>query len=279
MGEVTDDARVDRLVRSQHPSLAGPLRLVEHGWDNDIYRLGDEFSVRLPRRVEAAELVVNEQRWLPTIARMLPLAIPEPVAVGVPDEGYPWHWSICRWLPGEPAWRVDAASRASFAAEFAAAITALHVPAPTDAPPNPVRGVPLASRDSAVRARLEALPELVPVWEDAIAAPAFDGEPVWLHGDLHPANVLVADGRLTAIIDFGDLTSGDPATDLAAAWLFFEPEGRELFTARIDTDAATWARARGWAVAMASAFVTGSAPGSPMIPPGHAAIANLLAER
>jgi aminoglycoside phosphotransferase (APT) family kinase protein len=276
MDPVTDDSLVERLVRAQHPRLAGPLRLVEHGWDNDIYRLGDELSVRLPRRVEAAELVVNEQRWLPTIARMLPLPIPDPVAIGLPGEGFPWHWSICRWLPGEPAWRVDAASRTSFAAELADALTALHRPAPADFPVNPVRGVPLAAREETVRARLVAFPELLPTWERALEAPAYDGPPLWLHGDLHPANVLTADGRLTAIIDFGDLTAGDPATDLAAAWLFFDPEGRAQFVDRTGADAATWLRARGWAAAMAAAFISGSPDGSPMIPLGHHAIAQLL---
>jgi aminoglycoside phosphotransferase (APT) family kinase protein len=277
MDPVIDDALVDRLVRAQHPQFAGPLRLVEHGWDNDIYRLGDELSVRLPRRVEAAELVVNEQRWLPTIARMLPLPIPEPVAIGVPGEGYPWHWSICRWLPGEPAWRVDAASRAGFAIDLADALSHLHRPAPADAPFNPVRGVPLAARDDVVRARLAAFPELLPVWDRALAVPAYDGPPLWLHGDLHPANVLTADGRITALIDFGDLTAGDPATDLAAAWLFFEPDGRQLFVDRVAADAPTWGRARGWAAAMAGAFISGSPAGSPMIPLGREAIAQLLA--
>ncbi len=277
MGPMTDDALVSRLVRAQHPSLAGPVRLVEHGWDNDIYRLGDDLAVRLPRRPESAQLVLNEQRWLPTIARMLPLPLPEPVAVGVPAEGYPWHWSICRWLPGEPAWTMDAASRAGIAVQLADALAVLHRPAPASAPHNPVRGVPLAARDAAVRERLASFPSLMQIWEDATSATAFTGEPVWVHGDLHPANVLVSGGRITALLDFGDLTAGDPATDLAAAWLFFEPEGRELFRARVNADDATWRRARGWAAAMAAAFVVGSPAGSPMVPLGHAAIAQLLA--
>ncbi len=271
-----DAALVAQLVRSQHPALDAPVTLLDHGWDNDLYRLGAAHLVRLPRRPEAAELVLNEQRWLPTLAGMLPVAVPAPVAVGVPAAGYPWHWSIVPWLDGEPAFTL--ADRSPLVGPLADALLALHVPAPPDAPRNPVRGVRLAVRDRAVRDRIARVdPTLLPLWERSLAAPVWDGPALWLHGDLHPANVLVRDGRLAALIDFGDVTAGDPATDLAAAWLFFDDPAP--FRARLaHVDAAAWERARGWALLMATAFLTGSPAGSPMIPLGHEALDRLRTE-
>lgn len=148
----------------------------------------------------------------------------------------------------------------------------LHRPAPPEAPRNPVRGVPLAARDEAVRGRLRSIPrsaELLALWEKAVALPSWQGPALWLHGDPHPANLLAgADGGgLAAVLDFGDLTSGDPATDLAAAWLVFEEEAREVFRAHVDADETTWERARGWALVMGTALAAHSADH-----PGMAAI-------
>ncbi|MDQ1549638.1 MAG: hypothetical protein QOD27_1296 [Microbacteriaceae bacterium] len=301
-----DRALVERLVADQHPSFSAPVSLLSHGWDNDIYRLGERYTVRLPRRIEAVPLIDNEQRWLPIIAEQLSLPVPAPVAAGVPGSGYPWAWSICPWFDGVAAHVVGQAERVAVAEELANAVLELHRPAPPNAPRNPVRGVPLAARDVAVRGRLSSFePALTAVWENAIDAEPWNGPPLWLHGDLHPANVLVdfpgtdpagtdvsvtdvsstdVGGRmprLTAIIDFGDLTAGDPATDIAAAWLFFDAAGRDLVRETLARggalDDATWRRARGWAVTLATASVTGSPADSPMVPIGHAAIAELLA--
>jgi len=254
---------VDRLIRAQHPDLAGPLTPAASGWDNAVYRLGTDLAVRLPRRQVAVELIVNEQRWLPVLAPHLPVPIPSPSRTGVPGEGYPWPWSITPWFAGRVAADVPVSGRTGLAAPLAAFMTALHRPAPAGAPVNPVRGVPLAARDSAVRARLRTLPrsgELLALWERLVALPSWDGPPIWLHGDPHPANLLVNDdGGLAAVLDFGDLTAGDPATDLAAAWLVFDPAGREAFRAGVAADELTWERARGWALNLGTALATGPA--------------------
>lgn len=255
-------ADVHRLVASQHPSLLGPVRRVAHGWDNDLFRLGDDLAVRLPRRASAAPLVVHEQRWLPLLASLVPVAVPVPVAVGVPEGAYPWHWSIVPWFTGVNALDLAPPVRDGFAAQLGGILRRLHVPAPADAPFNPVRAVPLADRDTAVRPRLAAVPALVPVWEEALAAPAHEGPPVWVHGDPHPGNMLVGgDGLISALLDFGDVSAGDPASDLAIAWLGFTATGRDAFRSAVNTDAATLARARGWAAAIAALLHDADDPG------------------
>jgi aminoglycoside phosphotransferase (APT) family kinase protein len=274
---------VARLVAAQHPSFAGPVELVANGWDNAIFRLGRRWSVRMPRRALADRLVRSELRWLPVVAGSLPDGVraPVPVAAGSPGPWYPYRWSITPWFEGEPASTVEPAERTSVAVALADVIVALGRPAPPDAPQNPYRGVPLVARDPVVSERLASgrLERLLPtdvaalsaVWADALAAPEWAGAPRWVHGDPHPGNLLLerhadadveaggAGWRLSAILDFGDLTAGDPATDLAAAWLVFDATGRASFRHRIErsrqTDAADWARARGWALAMGSAIV------------------------
>lgn len=262
-----DEALVAALVSAQHPDLAGEVRLVASGWDNAMFRLGEEWAVRMPRRAVAVELMRNEQRWLGALAARLPVPIPVPVRHGRPDpaRGYAAPWSIVPWLDGRTALEVDAAGRAVAAPALAAFVTALGVPAPDDAPANPYRGVPLAARDADIRARLDGgevrdAQRLESVWERALAASAWSGPALWLHGDLHPANLLLAPGSgLAGVVDFGDLTSGDPATDLATAWLTFDEHGRRSFRAEVErrrpTDAATWDRARGWALVIGSAVV------------------------
>ena len=261
-----DDALVRSLLRDQFPDLAD-LDVVEvaSGWDNVIYRLGDELTVRLPRRAVAAVLVEHEQRWLPTFADRLPLPIPVPLYNGRPALGYPWHWSVCPWLPGETALRapVHDDDAATALGRF---VEALAQPAPPDAPPNPLRGIPLAGRTERLEANLHAIGDAVDVpavrslWSELVATPVWDGPPLWIHGDLHPGNVLVHEGRLSAVIDFGDVTGGDPAMDLSAAWMFFPPSIRSTFRAAAGgSDDATWARARGWAIAFGIACLASSA--------------------
>lgn len=251
-----DAQLVRRLLAEQHPDLADlPLEAAASGWDNALFRLGEDFAVRLPRRSAAAGLILHEQRWLPVLAPQLPLPIPAPLRTGVPGHGYPWHWSIQPWLSGDPA---DCnPPSADQAAQFAAFLRALHTPAPADAPLNPVRGGPLSERAPFAEARLKRLsaatdlitPGLRQIWDDALAAP-IDQPPTWLHGDLHPQNILVDAGRLCGIIDWGDLAAGDCAVDLAAVWMLFEaPEARRaVFAAYGELSAATLARARGWAI-------------------------------
>jgi len=265
--EVTVDVSLVRaLLADQHPDLADRrLSVAANGWDNVVVRLGDDLAVRLPRRTVAARLIEHEQRWLPEIARRVApvVPVPEPVRLGRPALGYPWSWSVVRWLPGEVVG--ERAAGPGVAAALAAFVGLLHVPAPSDAPANPFRAVPLASRSEAVLDRLTSADvprarELAALWRTAAALPTHTGPPVWVHGDLHPFNVLVeravGGDRLSAVVDFGDVTAGDPAVDLATAWLSFDQEGRRTFRAQVAADDVTWTRARGWAVSIASALWT-----------------------
>jgi aminoglycoside phosphotransferase (APT) family kinase protein len=260
-----DEDLLRTLLVEQHPDLAHlPLEVVANGWDNVIVRVGESLVARLPRRAAAADLVLHEQRWLPSIADLVAavVPVPAPVRVGVPGAGYPWSWSIGRWFPGVPAATLDPVPDA-VAPALAAFVELLHVPAPPDAPVNPVRGGALADRGAAVAARLASgrvprAAEAGRLWDSAVSTAGWDGPPVWLHGDLYPFNLIVDGGRLAAVIDFGDVTAGDPATDLASAWLTFGQEARRTFRASVTTDDATWMRARGWAIAMATALVVAS---------------------
>ncbi len=301
-----DESLVRALLQEQHPDLGGELRLSLNGWDNAIFRLGEHLAVRVPRRTAAAHLVAHEQRWLPELAPSLPVAVPAPVRIGVPSGRFPWPWSVVRWIEGVDAADVSASERTPLAVPLARFIVALHVPAPgtadgllhPDVPLNPVRGVPLHSRDRAVRERLWELRRLWDVtaltglWEEALAAPRWQGPPIWLHGDPHPGNLVLSaePGRpveLAGVLDFGDLTAGDPATDLATAWLSFTPEARAVFRAVVadgshpdagGVDAATWLRARGWALAIGTALVTASDDDPRMHALGTHALAQLLNE-
>lgn len=255
--EVALDAElVGALLADQHPDLARlPLYVVEAGWDNLILRLGDALAVRLPRRAASAQLIVHEQTWLPALAPRLTLPVPAPYRVGAPGRGYPWRWSVLPWLRGAAADQSEpAAAQAPVLATF---LRSLHLPAPADAPPNPVRGVPLRARAEAMEARMGRLagktdlltPQVVQIWRDALAAP-LDVEATWLHGDLHPRNVLVEAGAISGIIDWGDITAGDRATDLVAIWMLFaDPRARrEALAAYGGLSEATVLRAMGWAV-------------------------------
>ncbi|MEV8513806.1 aminoglycoside phosphotransferase family protein [Dactylosporangium sp. NPDC051484] len=265
-----DAALVRRLILEQHPDLDGPLSQVAMGWDNAIYRLGADLAVRLPRRRVAAELVYREQHWLPRLAVALPVPVPVPVRVGVPSGGFPFPWSITPWLTGTVVAASPVAPRAAFAAQLAGFLAALHVPAPAAAPANPVRGVPLSTRAEAMAERFATgrVPAgLRGLWDELVAVPFWAGPPLWVHGDPHPGNLLTGpDGRLAAVLDFGDLTSGDPATDLAAAWLVFDAPARAVFRAALGCgpgrDEATWQRARGWALNIGAALAA-DATGTP----------------
>jgi aminoglycoside phosphotransferase (APT) family kinase protein len=257
---VVERELVERLLRTQHPDLADlDLRFVANGWDNLIYRLGDDLAVRLPRRLLSAGLVEKEQRWMPLLAKALTVAIPVPLRVGVPGSGFPWSWSITRWLGGELA---QVGASGPLLGDLARFLRELHTTAPLDAPRNPVRGVPLVDRNDAVLARLltEPIPcgaDVTRLWTASVAVKQWGGPAVWLHGDLHPSNLLTQSGRLAAVLDFGDLTAGDPATDLAVAWLLFDEDERIRFRGELDYDDATWQRARGWAIVFGSLAIGG----------------------
>lgn len=277
-----DDDLVRALLRLQHPDLAGrSLRLVASGWDNVIYRLGDDLVVRVPRRAVAANLIDNENTWLPVLGPTIRATIPVPLRTGTPSGLFPWPWSITRWIDGRLASDTPFDEHDSLAADLASFVRDLHQPAPVNAPLNPVRGVPLATRSDAVAGRLETghvprAAEVAAAWESALATAPWAGPPLWLHGDLHPANILTRDGGLAAVIDFGDLTAGDPATDLATAWLTFDPPGRATFVDALAYDDATWARARGWALVMGTALLANSADSPAMNRIGQHVITQVL---
>ncbi|MEV2273088.1 aminoglycoside phosphotransferase family protein [Nonomuraea africana] len=262
-----DDALVRRLLAAQFPEWAElPLAPVPlSGMDNATFRLGEDMSVRLPRYARWVGQVEREHRWLPKLAPHLPLPVSEPLAMGRPGEGYPYPWSVYRWLEGETATTEGLADPVRTAIELAGFVAALQAIDPTGGPgpewSNAFRGVPMGDeRDSLasearVRPKIAALKGLVDtdavtaVWEAALAAPAWEGPPVWVHGDLATGNLLSVDGRLSAVIDFGTLAVGDPACDLLPAWKFLPSEARDVFRAELGVDDATWARGRGWGLA------------------------------
>lgn len=256
--DVTADLARALLV-DQHADLAHlPLHGRTHGWDNLTWRLGDDLALRLPVRTLSSTLVEREHRWLPGLAPRLPVPVPVPVRHGAPGRGYPWVWSVVPWLPGDVVAASDPATRTPWAHELAEALAALHAPAPAAAPANPYRGVDLAARDEVVAERLAGdLPHadvLRDAWRAGLTAPRWRGTPVWVHGDPHPGNLVASTGHLTGLLDFGDLCAGDPASDLATAWMTFDTAGRAAFVERTQQlrgwDDATWVRARAWAAAL-----------------------------
>lgn len=230
------------------------------GWDNQLWRLGEGLAVRLPWATGFADTaLLKEHTWVPVLAPRLPLAVPVPQRLGERSERFRRPWIVTTWAPGEPADRapITCVAQASYA--LAGFLSALHRPAPTEVPADGKRGKPLAHSaeqftelfGSALDRGLIPVPGAVrAIWEEAVAAPNWEGPPLWLHGDLHPANVLTDGGALRGVIDFGDLCTGDPAADLAAAWALLPEGGADLFRAayRPALDAATRRRARGWAV-------------------------------
>jgi aminoglycoside phosphotransferase (APT) family kinase protein len=247
----TDVGLVRALLEGQFPHWATlPIeRVSSSGTVNALYRLGDDMVVRLPRMDWGIGAVDRELRWLPPLAPLLPVEIPVPLAKGAPAEGYPWEWGIYPWLEGE----TPAAGEGSLARDLARFVRALHVVKPADGPPAG-RGAALARWDEPTRAALVELQGIVDteaagaLWDAALRTPGWSAPPVWIHGDLMPANLLVRDGRLTGVIDWGGFGVGDPAVDLMPAWNMLEAAGREVFRAELDVDDETWTRGRGWAL-------------------------------
>lgn len=254
-----DVVLVRRLVAEQFPQWSElPVRpVVPGGCDNRSFRLGESLLVRLPSGAAYADQVAKEQHWLPRLAPSLPLSIPTPVGLGRPAAGYPWHWSVYSWLDGKPATSRTVADLHELASTLGHFLTALHR---IDASHGPVsgqhnfhRGGPLRIYDEETRQAIAALKGQVDadaatvVWERALAG-VWRQPPMWVHGDVSPGNLLLKAGRLSAVIDFGQLGVGDPACDLAIAWTFFDPGSRKTFRDTLGFDDATWARGRGWAL-------------------------------
>ncbi|KAF2419397.1 aminoglycoside phosphotransferase family protein [Microbacterium sp. B35-30] len=271
-----------------------PLEKVAEGWDSEVWRLGHAYAVRLPRRALAAPLVRHEQAVLPGVAvRLAPtgLRVPAPLVNGVAAAGYPWAWSVVPWIEGKRAMDESRAARGAWAPVLARALDALHVDAPEEYPVNPFRGVPLATRADAVAERLRTVRDagtlgaasvtgLEAVWRAGLAAAPWDHPPVWIHGDMHPGNLVTHEGALTGIIDFGDVTAGDPAYDLAIAWLAFDAPGRERFIAASGSryDADIWTRARAWAAAVVLMLLGHSDDNPDYLALGQDAAAEVIAD-
>lgn len=250
-----DEALVRRLLGGQFPEWADlPLRRIEPGGTvNAIFRLGDGLGVRLARREGRTEPGGTELDWLPKLAPHLGVEVPVPIAQGRPSAGYPWFWDVYTWIGGEtvPVARIDALEAARALASLVGALRRID---PIGAPQG--RGIPLAERDRETRhwlARFDGDPAATEEWERALAAPAWEGPPVWHHGDLDARNWLVRDGRITGVIDWGSMGVGDPACDVMVAWKLHSPAARDAFREALPTDDATWARARGWVVSQAVA--------------------------
>jgi aminoglycoside phosphotransferase (APT) family kinase protein len=266
--DITADL-VSRLVWTQFPQWAGlPVRRVDaDGWDNATFRLGEEMSVRLPGAEEYVPAVQKEQHWLPILAGQLPLPVPQPLAAGVPGCGFPWPWSVYRWIDGTSVTGRTVPDLARFAADLAGFLSALYSIDPAGGPPPGAhdffRGGPLAVYDGETQEALGALEGHVDtvlaaeVWRAALQA-TWQGRPVWFHGDAQPGNLLAKDGRLCAVIDFGTCGVGDPACDTTIAWTFLSGQASRVFKQRLPVDAATWTRGRGWAIWKAMKVLAGA---------------------
>lgn len=254
-----DVSLVRRLIAAQFPQWADlPIKPIKvGGWDNRTFHLGEHMTVRLPSAACYSPQVEREHYWLPKLTPFLPLAIPVPLAMGKPGKGYPWQWSIYKWLDGETASLENIADLCQFATDLAEFLSALQKTETTDGPMaglhNFYRGGPLSTYDAETRQALSILgdeidTELVTtVWDTALAS-TWQIPPVWVHGDISISNLLVGKGQLSAVIDFGSMGIGDPACDLVIAWTFFKGESRDAFRIALPLDNDTWARGRGWAL-------------------------------
>jgi aminoglycoside phosphotransferase (APT) family kinase protein len=257
-GEIDIDAPlVGRLIAGRFPRWARlPVeRIASSGTENAMFRLGTDKVVRLPRHPGAVEAVAHELRWLPRLGPRLPVATPEPLGRGEPGDGFPWPWSVYRWLDGRNpvAGAVEEPER--IAKDLAAYVVALRGVDPAGGPVG-YRGVPLATRDTPTREAIAQLAgrvdtgAMTALWEEALRVPEYAGPHVWAHGDLMPGNVLVDGGRLTAVIDFGTVGVGDPAVDMIIAWNLLPAEVRGTFRNAVGAGDAEWARGRGWALSI-----------------------------
>ena len=252
-------ALAQHLITTQFPQWKDlPIQSIEPGgWDNKSFRLGKEMLIRMPSATAYAAQVEKEHQWLPKLAPFLPLEIPTPLAMGEPTNNYPWKWSIYRWIEGEIARSAHITNLSEFATQLAQFLIALQSIDPTNGPlPGPhnfYRGGSLTTYDAEVRKAIAVLKNKIDadiateIWETALETTWHDS-PIWIHGDLSADNLLVKNGQLNAVIDFGQLGIGDPACDLTIAWTFFKDESRKIFYSMLSLDAATWVRGRAWAL-------------------------------
>lgn len=266
----TGEALARRLIDAQFPEWSAlPLRLLTStGTSNAMYRMGNDMVVRLPLRPGSEASLHKEMRWLPVLAPSLPLAIPVPIAIGEPTHEYSSAWAVVPWLDGIDGTAWPASDSPTAARDLACFVAALHghsiaddAPAPSLSPSD--RGGPLAPRDAVVRSSAKAARHLtdsdavLEIWDEALDAPAWDMPGVWIHGDIAAGNVLFADDRLSAVIDWSPMAVGDPASDLVVAWEMFGPEAREVYRVELNelapygVDDAMWQRGRGWAISTA----------------------------
>jgi aminoglycoside phosphotransferase (APT) family kinase protein len=284
-----DSPLVRRLIHKQFPQWADlPITEVRSaGTDNAIYRLGNEMAARLPRRPGVAAGVATEGRWLPQLASLLPLAVPVPLAQGLPAEGFPFPWSVHRWLDGENVADEPEVDLPDAAVQLGRFVAALQRIDPSGGPPPPFRGGPVSILDDRVRGEIRDLgadgvvnQELVTAaWETGAGAPVWDRAPVWVHADLYPGNLLARHGRLAAVIDFGGLGVGDPAIDMLPAWAWLTAETRGLFRAEVNVDDATWVRGRAWALSLGIGAVHFYRVTNPVLAAsGQLAIAEVLSD-
>ena len=265
--QIIDVRLVQSLLESQFPRWKNlPIRPIKPGgWDNKTFRLGDDMLIRLPTAAHYAAQVEKEHYWLPKLAPPLPLAIPEPLTKGEPSEDYPWQWSIYRWLEGDVATTANINDLNNFAfnlAQFLAALQSIDSKnGPQPGQHNFYRGGYIKTYDAETRQAIAMLKDKIDpkaataIWKTALDS-TWAGPPVWVHGDISSGNLLVQDGRLTAVIDFGLMCVGDPACDLAIAWTFFEGESRATFQSTLKLDADTWARGRAWALWKALSYIS-----------------------
>jgi len=254
----TSASLVARLLSTQFPQWSDlPIKAVaSDGTQHALYRLGEDMMVRLPQVEDADGQAQKEFQWLPQLAPRLPLAIPIPLVMGKPAEDYPWHWSIYRWFEGDTATTGRIADPRQAAADLGKFIAALQRVDPADGPPSG-RGSSLTERDPHTRAAIASLAGRIDAdaataaWESSLMVPAWESALVWTHGDLFPSNILVKDGQLSAIIDFGDAGLSDPACDMLGAWSFLSVDVHDFFRAELSISDATWARGRGWALSIA----------------------------
>lgn len=249
-----------QLVAAQFPQWRGlaPAAVRSDGTDNALFRLGPSLVARFPRRETASAQAAKEARWLPELAPRLPLPIPAPLALGAASDAFPWAWSVCPWFDGADGASAPVADLVQAAADLGGFLAALRAADAANGPAagmeNSGRGLPLARLDERVRRDIAVLGAeidgraVLAVWEDALSAPVWGRPGAWVHGDLHPGNLLVRDGRIAAVLDFGLLGVGDPAADLIVAWSWLDAGSRPAFRDAAALDAAAWRRGRGWAV-------------------------------